>query len=134
MLQITAQYDGLMIGAKGVYEPNDKLSVPIVEYTFAKPVGDGIIKWTSADASIDNISVYALDNTYKAENVSYEQDPNDTDIWKSKLKDKDSKNDAQKDKGIPTVFIVIYSVILAIILALVAVFIVITVKKRGIKQ
>lgn len=131
--QFILQYDSLSLSAKGIYEPADKFATPILEHTFSKPVEEGIIKWTSQDAAIDDISVYSLDHTYKAAAVSYEQDPNDTDIWLSKeniKKDGDSSKDSEKD-GMPTLFIVIYSVIGAIILALLGIIITLFVKKRG---
>lgn len=131
--QFILQYDSLSLSAKGIYEPYDKFATPILEHTFSKPVEEGIIKWTSQDAAIDDISVYSLDHTYKAAAVSYEQDPNDTDIWLSKeniKKDGDSSKDSEKD-GMPTLFIVIYSVIGAIILALLGIIITLFVKKRG---
>lgn len=129
-IQFILQYDALSIAAKGIYEPNDKFASPIVEYTFANPVNEGIIKWLSEDALIDNISVYSLDNTYKAEGVSYEQDPNDTDIWVSKLNGNKVSVDSAKE-GMPILFIVLYSVIGAVILALLGVIIALFVKKRG---
>ncbi|MBR4761601.1 MAG: hypothetical protein IK086_03095, partial [Clostridia bacterium] len=130
--QMILQYDALSLAAKGIYEPNDKLASPIVEYTFQKPVADGILKWTSDDAVIDDISVYALDNRYKAASVSYEQDPNDTDMWVSKLKaDADNSGGG---KEIPVWVIVICSVIGAAAVALLCVIIVLFVKKRGKKQ
>ncbi len=130
-MQLILQYDALSLAAKGVYDPVDKFATPILEYTFAKPVEKGILKWTSEDALLDDISVYALDHSYKAANVSYEEDPNDTDIWVSKLAG--GKASANSDKGniIPTLFIVIYSVIGAVILALLGVIIAVFVKKRG---
>ncbi len=138
-IQLTLQYDALSLAAKGVYEPYDKFATPILEYTFAKPVEDGILKWVSEDALIDDISVYSLNHSYKAANVSYEQDPNDSDIWVKKdniISATDGKvsADSEKNDGIPTVFIIIYSVIGAIILALLGVIITLSVKKRGKKQ
>ncbi|MBR5923763.1 MAG: hypothetical protein IKZ59_08225 [Clostridia bacterium] len=130
-LQLILQYDALSVAAKGIYEPNDKLASPIVEYTFSAPVEAGIIKWTSQDAVLDGISVYALDDTYKAANVSYEQDPNDVNMWVSKLKDEKT---ASSKSGPSVLFIVLYSVTGAIILALLAVIIILSVKKRGKKQ
>lgn len=129
-IQLILQYDALSLSAKGVYEPNDKFASPIVEYTFANPLADGILKWSSEDALIDGISVYALDNSYKASNVSYEQDPNDVDIWISKLTDKKASAISEKEDGMPTLFIVIYAVIGAVILALAAIIIILTVKKK----
>ena len=135
-LQLILQYDALSLSVKGIYEPCDKLATPIVEYTFAKPVNDGILKWVSSDALIDDISVYALDHSYKAASVSYEEDPNDSDIWIPKetiinKADGNTQSVAESDTGIPTVFIVIYSVIGAIILALLGVIIAVFLKKRG---
>ena len=132
-LQLILQYDGLSLAAKGVYEPSDKFAAPMVEHTFAKPVEDGVFRLTSDNALIDNLSVYALDHTYKAATVSYEQDQNDANIWQSKL-DQTEGSGTQKDKGISTLFIVIYSVLGAVILALLAVIIILFVKKRGKKQ
>ncbi len=132
-LQLILQYDALSLAAKGVYDPSDKFAKPIVEYTFSAPVKEGVLKWTSEDAVIDDISVYALDHTYKASNVSYEQDPNDTDMWISKLTDTASADSQNSDK-IPTLYIVIYSVIGAVILALLGVIIALFVKKRGKEQ
>ncbi len=130
--QLILQYDSLSVAAKGVYEPCDKLSSPILEYSFSKPVEEGILGWSSEGALIDDISVYALDNSYKAANISFEQDPNDGDIWVSKLSDKKDKSaDSQSDTGIPALFIIIYSVIGGIILVLSAVLIILSVKKRG---
>ncbi len=129
-MQLILQYDALSLVAKGVYDPVDKFASPILEYTFAKPVLEGILKWTSEDALLDDISVYALDHSYKAANVSYEQDPNDTDMWISKLAaSKAEKN--TKEGGIPTLFIVIYAVIGVVILALLGVIIALLLKKRG---
>lgn len=130
-IQLILQYDALSLAVKGLYEPNDKLATPIVEYTFAKPVAEGILKWTSNDALLDDISVYALDHTYKAASVSYEEDPNDSDIWVSKLTNDKVSADSEKNAGMPTLFIVLYSVIGAIILALLGVIIALWVKKRG---
>jgi len=135
-LQLILQYDALSIAAKGIYEPSDKFATPMVEYTFANPVGEGNLKWLSDDALIDDISVYALDHSYKAASVSYEQDPNDTDIWIKKdnvisANGGDSSANLEKNDGISTLFIVIYSVIGAVILALLAVIVVLSVKKRG---
>ena len=130
-IQLILQYDSLSVAAKGVYEPNDKFAMPIAEYTFAKPVGEGNLKWASDDATIDDISVYFLDHTYKAANVGYEQDPNDTDIWVSKLTDKKVSAGSEKNEGMPILFIVIYSVISAVIIALLVVIIALSVKKRG---
>ncbi len=130
-IQLILQYDALSIAAKGIYEPNDKFASPIVEYTFANPVEEGILKWSSGDALIDDISVYALDHSYKAANVSYEQDPNDSDIWVSKLTNNKVSTDSEKSAGMPTVFIIIYSIIGAVILALLGVIIIVSVKKRG---
>ena len=131
-LQLILQYDALSLSAKGVYEPNDKFAVPIVEYTFAKPVEPGVLKWTSGDAGIDDISVYALDDTYKAASVNYEQDPNDTDIWVSKLAK--TKEETAKSGGLSVLFTVIYSVSGAVVLALLCVIVYLFVKKRGKKQ
>ena len=130
-MQLILQYDALSLAAKGVYEPNDKFASPIVEYTFASPVNEGIIKWLSEDALIDNISVYSLDNSCKAEAVSYEQDPNDTDIWVSKLEKNKVSANSEKEGGMPILFIVLYSVMGAVILALLGVIIALFVKKRG---
>ncbi len=135
-LQLILQYDALSIAAKGIYEPSDKFATPMVEYTFANPVEEGNLKWLSDDALIDDISVYALDHSYKAASVSYEQDPNDTDIWVKKdnvisANGGDSSANVEKNDGISTLFIVIYSVIGAVILALLAVIVVLSVKKRG---
>ena len=135
-IQLILQYDALSVAAKGVYEPCDKFAMPILEYTFANPVNEGILKWLSDDALIDNISVYSLDNSYKAASVSYEQDPNDIDIWVKNENiingtDDNVSADSQKANGIPTLFIVIYAVIGAIILALLGVIITLWVKKRG---
>ncbi len=135
-IQLILQYDALSLAVKGVYDPYDKFATPIVEYTFSKPVEEGILKWTSEDAAIDDISVYSLDHSYKAANVSYEQDPNDTDFWlkKENIKNETDGNasaDSEKDDGMPTLFIVIYSMIGAIILALLGVIIALMVKKRG---
>ena len=131
-IQLVLQYDALSLAAKGIYEPNDKLASPIVEHTFSKPVDEGILKFASDDAALDDISVYSLDDTYKAASVSYEQDPNDTDIWISKLKD--GKAGPEEKKGIGTLYIVIYSVIGATVLALLGVIIAMSVKKRGKEQ
>ncbi len=130
--QMILQYDALSIAAKGIYEPYDSLSSPIVTYTFAEPVAEGILKWTSEDALLDDVSVYALDDSYKAETVDYEDDPNDTNIWIPK--DTIQSDEEQKKEGIPTLFIVIYSVIGAAILALLGVILVSSRKKRGEKQ
>lgn len=135
-LQLILQYDALSIAAKGIYEPSDKFATPMVEYTFANPVEEGSLKWLSDDALIDDISVYALDHSYKAASVSYEQDPNDTDIWIKKdnvisANGGDSSANLEKNNGISTLFIVIYSVIGAVILALLAFIVVLSVKKRG---
>lgn len=126
-IQLILQYDALSIAAKGVYDPSDKFATPIVEHTFSAPVKSGVLKWTSNDATLDDISVYALDHTYKAANVGYEQDPNDEEIWISKLTDKK----VSAEEKMPTLFIVIYSVIGAVILALFGVIITLFVKKRG---
>ncbi len=138
-LQLILQYDGLSLAAKGVYEPYDKFASPIVEYTFAKPVPEGILKWVSNDASLDNISVYSLDNTYKAANVGYDKDPNDTDIWAvkdgfKKPETEKTATDPVKNDGIPTLFIVLYSVIGAAAAALLAVIIILSVKKKRGKE
>lgn len=130
-IQLILQYDALSISAKGVYDPYDKFATPMVEYTFANPVAEGVLKWSSDDAVIDDIAVYALDHTYKAANVSYEQDPNDTDFWVSKLTDSKAPADSEKNDGIPTLFIIIYAVIGAVILAFLGVIIALSVKKRG---
>lgn len=131
-IQMILQYDALSLAAKGVYEPNDKFAAPIVEYTFAKPVEAGSIKWASDDAVLDDISVYALDDSYKAASVSYEQDPNDTDIWISKL-GTEAVN-PEKSGGIPVWLIVTFSVIGTVATALLCAIIVLSVKKRGKKQ
>ena len=135
-IQLILQYDGLSVAAKGVYDPYDKFAAPIVEHTFAKPVAEGVIRWTSDGASIDDISVYSLDDSYKAASVSYEQDPNDTDIWVSKINAKNGEESADSGNGksIPTLYIVIYSVIGTAILALLGVIIALSVKKRGKEQ
>ena len=132
-LQLILQYDAFSLAAKGIYEPNDKLASPMVEYTFAAAVEPGILKWTSDSARLDDISVYALDDSYKAANVSYEQDPNDVDMWVSKLDKKDEKTASSKS-GPSVLLIVLYSVLGAIILALLAIIIIMSVKKRGKKQ
>ena len=131
-VQLILQYDALSVAAKGVYEPSDKFASPILEYTFARPVEEGAVSWTSDGAVLDDISVYSLDNTYKAASVSYEQDPNDADIWISKLKAEETK--AETGEGISTLFIVIYSVIGAVVLALLGVIIAQSVKKRRKEQ
>lgn len=135
-IQLILQYDGLSVAAKGVYDPYDKFASPIVEHTFAKPVAEGVIKWSSDGAVIDDISVYSLDDSYKAASVSYEQDPNDTDIWVSKINAKNGEEpaDSGNGRGISTLYIVIYSVIGTVILALLGVIIALTVKKRGKEQ
>jgi len=137
--QLILQYDGLSLAAKGIYEPCDKFASPIVEYTFAQPVKEGALKLLSQDALIDDISVYALDHSYKAASVSYEQDPNDADIWVKKENilnktDVNVSDNTEKAEGMPTLFIVIYSVIGVIILALLGVIIALYIKKRGVKQ
>lgn len=132
-MQMILQYDGLSLAAKGVYEPNDKFSAPMLEHTFSKPVEDGVFRLTSSDAVIDDLSVYALDHTYKAATVGYEQDPNDTNIWVSKLDGK-AGSDGEQNKGLSPLFIVIYSVLGAVILALLVVIVVLFLKKRGKKQ
>ncbi|MCQ2449958.1 MAG: hypothetical protein MJ132_07220, partial [Clostridia bacterium] len=71
-LQYTMQYDTLTVSAKGVYDPYDKLSAPIAEYTFARPLNEGVLKWSSKNAKIDDVSVYSLDARYNAESISYE--------------------------------------------------------------
>jgi len=135
-IQLILQYDALCIAAKGIYEPNDKFATPIVEYTFAKPVEEGILKWISSDAVIDDISVYALDHSYKAASVSYEQDPNDTDIWVKKdniisANDESVLTNSENNEKTPILFVVVYAVIGIIILALLGVIIALFVKKRG---
>ncbi len=132
--QFILQYDALSVGAKGVYDPVDKFASPIVEYTFAKPVAEGVIKWSSDDAVLDDISVYSLDHTYKAASVSYEEDPNDTDIWVKNpniIGGSSVTVNSKNESGVPTLFIVIYSVIGAVIVALLGVIIAVFVKKRG---
>ena len=132
--QFILQYDALSVGAKGVYDPVDKFASPIVEYTFAKPVAEGVIKWNSDDAVLDDISVYSLDHTYKAASVSYEEDPNDTDIWVKNpniIGGSSATVNSENESGMPTLFIVIYSVIGAVIVALLGVIIAVFVKKRG---
>ena len=132
--QFIVQYDALSVGAKGVYDPVDKFASPIVEYTFAKPVAEGVIKWSSDDAVLDDISVYSLDHTYKAASVSYEEDPNDTDIWVKNpniIGGSSATVNSENESGMPTLFIVIYSVIGAVIVALLGVIIAVFVKKRG---
>lgn len=132
--QFILQYDALSVGAKGVYDPVDKFASPIVEYTFAKPVAEGVIKWSSDDAVLDDISVYSLDHTYKAASVSYEEDPNDTDIWVKNpniIGGSSATVNSENESGMPTLFIVIYSVIGAVIVALLGVIIAVFVKKRG---
>lgn len=132
--QLILQYDALSVGAKGVYDPVDKFASPIVEYTFAKPVAEGVIKWSSDDAVLDDISVYSLDHTYKAASVSYEEDPNDTDIWVKNpniIGGSSVTVNSKNESGVPTLFIVIYSVIGAVIVALLGVIIAVFVKKRG---
>lgn len=131
-IQLILQYDALSVAAKGIYDPNDKFAKPIVEYTFASPVAEGALKLTSQDALIDSLSVYYLDNTFSAAAVSYEQDPNDAEIWVSKLPK--NKTDADIQNGMPVLFIVIYSVIGAMIIALLCVIIIMSVKKRRKKQ
>lgn len=130
-IQLVLQYDALSVAAKGIYEPYDKFAMPIVEYTFAKPVEEGVLEWTSEDALIDDISVYALDHSYKAATVGYEQDPNDTDFWVSKLDKNGDSAGSEKSQGMPVMFIVIYSVFGAVILALLGVIIAFWLKKRG---
>ena len=135
-IQLILQYDALSIAAKGIYEPNDKFAAPIVEYTFKEPVEKGILKWNSKNALIDDISVYLLDHSIKAASVSYESDPNDSDIWIKKENiisetDNEVSVNSETDNGISTLFIVIYSVIGAVILALLGVIITLLVKKRG---
>ena len=132
--QVILQYDALSLAAKGVYEPNDKLASPIVRHTFAAPVKAGAFGLTSKNALIDNMSLYPLDHTYKAASVSYEDDPNDTDIWDSKLAKDKTSSSVKADNGISVLFIVIYSVLGVIILALLGVMIALAVKKRGKKQ
>ncbi|MCQ2735563.1 MAG: hypothetical protein MJ212_06440, partial [Alphaproteobacteria bacterium] len=135
--QLILQYDALSLSAKGVYEPYDKFAYTIVEYTFAKPLSSGIFKLCSDNAFIDDMSVYALDNTYKATNVAYKDDPNDTNIWiaKDNVKNKKVKSvNSNKTDKIPTLYIIIYSVIGVVILALFGVIIAFSVKKRGKKQ
>ena len=117
-LQLILQYDAVSLAAKGMYEPSDKFASPIVEYTFSSPVKAGNLKWLSEDALLDDIAVYALDHTYKAAAVSYEQDPNDTDIWVSKLTENKGKVNSEKDQQTPILFIIIYAVIAFVILSL----------------
>ena len=133
-VQLILQYDALSIAAKGVYEPSDKFATPIVEYTFASPVEEGILKWLSEDTVIDDISVYVLDHSYKAADVSYEEDPNDTDIWVSKLTDNKEVSTKSEKEEMPVWFIVIYAVIGVCILTLLGVIITLYVKKRGKEQ
>ena len=131
-VQLILQYDALSVAAKGIYEPSDKFSSPIVEYIFQKPVAAGKLKWSSDNAKIDNISVYALDDTYKAASVSYEQDPNDINMWaKKKLR---NKGIVTISKGLSVLSIVVYSVLATVILGLCIVIIIMSVKKRGKKQ
>ena len=131
-LQLILQYDSLSVAAKGVYEPSDKFASPVAEYTFAKPVKEGVLKWSSGGAVLDDISVYSLDNSYKAASVGYEQDPNDTDIWVSKLAAKETVTKESKD--ISVYLIVIYAVILAAAISLLAVIVTLAVKKRRNRQ
>lgn len=134
-LQMILQYDGLSLSAKGIYEPGDKFATPIVEYTFEQPVEKGVLKWTSDDAAIDDVQVYSLDDTYKAEAVSYEQDPNDTDFWQEKAeRTAAAPVEVEETRSLPTLFIVMYSVIGAVILALLGVIIAMSLKKRGNKK
>ncbi len=138
-LQMILQNDSLSIAAKGVFEPQDKFAKPIVEHTFASVVKAGVIKWLSNDVVIDDISVYSLYHTYKAANVSFEQDPNNTDFWVKKdniisAGNSDNSVNSEATQGITTMYIVIYSVIGGIIVVLLAVIIILSVKKRGKKQ
>ena len=133
-LQYTLQYDTLTVAAKGVYEPYDKLSAPIAEYTFARPLSEGIVKWTSKDAALDDVSVYSLDGRYKAASVSYEEDPDVVNMWTPKDKVVGRKavaKNTEKAKKLPLVFIIAYAVIAAVIVALLVVIIVLFAKKRG---
>lgn len=135
-LQLILQYDSLSLSVKGVYESNDKLASPIVEYTFKKPLEEGALKLSSEDAVIDNVSLYLLDHSYKAANVSYEQDPNDVEIWVKKdniISDNndDSASNSENREEIPTMYIIIYAVMGAVVLILLGVIIIISVKKRG---
>ncbi len=136
-IQLIVQHDALSLAAKGVYDPQDKFSSPIVEYTFAKPVTAGIVSWSSKGASLDDVAVYSLDHSYEAASVSYEEDPNDTDIWEKKeplIGTDGTATDSEMSKGMKTLFIVAYSVIGAIILVLLGVIITLWVKKRGKEQ
>ncbi len=132
--QMILQYDGLILAAKGIYESYDKLSSPIAEYTFSKPLNAGILKWRSDNAVLDDLSVYSLDNSYKAVSVSYDEDPNDTEMWFKKdviVGRQPVGANADGDSGLPLIFIILYSVIGAVIVALLVWIIVTLAKKRG---
>ena len=135
-IQLILQHDSLSVAAKGVYDPHDKFSSPMVEYTFAKPVAAGMLSWGSDDALIDDISVYALDHSYQAASVGYDEDPNDTDFWvkKEPLTQANENATAEMSKGMKTVFIVLYALVGAVILTLFGVIITLAVKKRGKEQ
>ncbi len=132
--EMILQYDGLSIAARGLYDPSDKVSLPIVEYTFANPLTKGTLKLNSNNAVIDDLSVCALDDSYEATNTDYEDDPNDTEMWFAKDKivgQKAAATEKAETETVPLAYIIAYAVIGAVIIALLVVIIVISIKKRG---
>jgi len=73
----------IKIGYKGYYDPIDKLSNELISYTLKSNLSkDNISFMSNGKTIIDDLYVFALDNSMRCESVSYEEDPNNQNTWK----------------------------------------------------
>ncbi len=80
--EIIIQGNALSIGFKGFYDPQDKLSVPVVTYEFASELEEDNIQLLSNGRTvIDDLYLFSLDNSEECGTYNYEDDPNNKEVW-----------------------------------------------------
>ena len=83
--EITIFGDKLTIGFKRYYDPQDKLSEVLVEHTFATPLSEDNIRFNAnGKVILDDLYIFSLDNSKECLSLSYEDDPNNAEVWKVK--------------------------------------------------
>jgi len=97
--EVTIMGDTLKVGYKGMYDPADKMSTTLFTHTFASPLSrDNIYFYTNGKVTIDDLYLFALDNSMKCETFDYEDDPDNANTWVAK-KDYDPSKVYKKQEG-----------------------------------
>lgn len=70
------------ISYKGYYDPQDKLNTTVITHTLKSAlVKDNITLSSTGSTTIDDLYIFALDNSAKCATYNYEDDPNTAQTW-----------------------------------------------------